>query len=151
ASSVTGLTAGSDTFSGIQRFVGSSSGSTTFVAPGTGGGLSFVGAGSGNTLDLTAFPAGATVDDTSPSSGTALLSTSAADTFSKISCFVGSSQGSMTFRVATGAHSVAGCDESSSPVNFQGQGSGNVLDLGGLNAFAQNPVVVSTGVGTVTG
>jgi Ca2+-binding RTX toxin-like protein len=148
---VTGLTGGSDTFSGIQQFDGPSSGSTTFVAPGSGGGLTFVGAGSGNTLDASAFPSGARVDDTSPSSGTASLSTSAVDTFSNVSCFVGSSQGSTTFVVATGTHPVTGCDESTSPVNFQGQGSSNKLDLSDLSASAQSPVVVSVGAGSVSG
>ena len=147
-SSVTGLTGGIDTFSDIQRFDGPSSGSTTFVAPGSGGGFTFVGNGSGNTLDLSAFPSGARVYDTS---GTASLSTSAADTFSNVSCFVGSSQGSTTFVVATGTHSVTGCDESTSPVNFLGQGTGNTLDLSGLTASAQSPVVVSVGAGSVSG
>jgi Ca2+-binding RTX toxin-like protein len=148
ASSVTGLTGGADTFSDIQQFVGSSSGSNTFVAPGTGGGFTFSGHGSGNTLDFSAFPAGARLDETS---GTAALSASAADTFSNVSCFVGSSQGSTTFVAATGKQTVTGCDESSSPVNFQGQGIGNKLDLSGLNASAQSPVVVSVGAGSASG
>ena len=151
ASSVTGLSGGADTFSDMQRFVGSSSGSTTFVAPGFGGGFTFTGSGSGNTLDFSAFPSGARLDETSPSSGTASLSTSAADTFSKVSCFVGSSQGSTTFVVATGTHAVTGCDETTSPVNFLGQGTGNTLDLSGLSASAQSPVVVSVGAGSASG
>jgi hypothetical protein len=138
------LTGGSDTFSGIQGFVGSHQGSTTFVASGVGGGISFRGEGSGNKLDLSALPPNATVDE---QTGVASFSTSAADTFSSISCFVGSSSGSTTFVAAPGSHSSAGCG----PESFTGQGSSNELDLSSIDATTQTQLVVDIGAGTASG
>ncbi len=51
---------GTDQFSGVSTFLGSSAGGSTFVA-GPAGGYSFQGNGSGNTLDLSAAPSGVTV------------------------------------------------------------------------------------------
>ena len=91
AGTVAGLTSGQDTFSGIATFLGSSSGSTDFVA-GPAGGYDFQGNGSGNTLDLSAVPSGATVTEngdstTSPGVVSGLnsgLGGATSDTFSGI-------------------------------------------------------------------
>ena len=61
AGTVSGLSGGgTDTFSGIASFTGSSAGDATLVA-GPIGGLSFTGQGNGNVLNLSAAPTGTTV------------------------------------------------------------------------------------------
>lgn len=95
SSSVTGSSI-DDAISGFDSFVGSASGSTTFIAP-PGGGYDFTGRGSNNVLDLSAAPSGTTVDvgdDTTASPGgvsglSSGLAGSTADTFAGIQSFAG--------------------------------------------------------------
>jgi len=117
----------SDTFSGIQVFNGSASGSTTFAAPPTGG-VTFLGSGTGNVLDLSTRPSGTTVNVDSAkgtacsTSGTVTgLTGGATDCFSDIQVFNGSTSGSTTFVAPpTGG------------VTFLGSDTGNKLDLSAL-------------------
>jgi hypothetical protein len=134
-----------DTFSGITNFNGPSSGSTTFVVPATGK-YKFVGGNAGgaglNTLDASALPAGTTINDQNA------IGTASQDTFSNVTCFVGSSAGSTTLLAAgtttliskiTGA---TGCDDPNlvaTPL-FEGQGTGNVLNLSSLTAGTSSSV-----------
>ena len=103
----------SDTFSGIQVFNGSTSGSTTFVAPPTDG-VTFLGSGTGNDLDLSALPSGGSVVvDGNPSTndgvvqglspGVGGLTT---DTFSDIQSYTGP-PGAPTGVSATGGNAQA--------------------------------------------
>jgi PASTA domain-containing protein/List-Bact-rpt repeat protein len=137
------LGSGTDLFSGISSFIGSSSGGTTVVA-GSSGGLSFTGKGSDNALSfvhvttsqvqpLEVNLSGATVDslanDTAATGSTTF-------TFSGVQTFVGSSGGNNTFDAGgTGGFT------------FDGGGSaGNALDLGA----AGSGVSVSVPDGTVS-
>jgi hypothetical protein len=147
---VSGLPGGTnDSFSDITSIVGSSAGQTTFVAPGTFAGLSFAGSGGGNTLDTSAFPASSIIDNNPDSSQAdeAILSGSASDSFSGISCFVGSAAGSTTFEAGPAADPAAACDEPGVPhVSFAGQGSGNnTLDI---SAFLPD-TSINVGTGAV--
>jgi hypothetical protein len=128
-----------DTISGFQAFTGSSSGSTTFLAPATGG-IMFTGQGAGNTLDMSQAPAGATVGATVVTGLTAGNGSSTTDTFSGIANFTGSSLGDTTFLApATGG------------IMFTGQGAGNTLDLTSVPATATVTVTSRpSGNGNVT-
>ncbi len=118
-----------DTFSGISSFVGSSSGSTQFVA--AAGGASFTGQGSNNSLSLAPATASSTVD---VGAGTATIGTGT-DTFVDVQSFVGASAGSTTFR-----------PDASTGYAFQGHGTGNTLDLSA--APASSTIDASTGQAT---
>ena len=109
-----------DGFSGISSFVGSTSGSTTFIAASIGG-YSFAGQGSANIFDLGALPAGSAVF---PATGLVTFA-GQSDSFSDVSSFVGSTSGSTTFAAPpTGGET------------FTGRGTGNSLDLSALPAGA---------------
>ena len=105
-----------DTFSGFQQLVGSSSGNTHFIANSQGG-FRFTGQGSGNLLDFTPAAAPVVIDVTALPA-TAQLGASATDLFSGLTGFVGPPVGDSTFD----AGSVAG-------FSFTGQGAGNVADF----------------------
>lgn len=136
---------GSDTFSGIVNFNGPSTGSTTFVLPATGK-FSFTGGNAGgaglNTLDASALSAGARIDNHNPASGTV-----GTTTFSNVTCFVGSKSGGTTLVTAPVPTAVStidgstGCDDPNAvqpqPL-FEGQGTGNALDLSNVAAGASS-------------
>lgn len=105
-----------DTFSGFQQLVGSSSGNTHFVA-GSQGGFRFLGQGAGNLLDFTPAADSAVIDVTAVPA-TAQLGASATDVFNGITGFVGPPVGGSTFD----AGSVAG-------FSFTGQGTGNIANF----------------------
>ena len=146
AGSVTGLSgAGSDTFSGITAFTGSSAGSTDFVA-GPGGAV-FTGQGSGNELDFSAVatgPAAPLVVNAGPgpvngiASGTATAG-STTYVFAGITAFKGSSGGSTDFLAGPGN------------AVFTGQGLGNTLDFSAVPTASAAPLVVNAGPGPVNG
>lgn len=127
--------------SGIQAFIGSSDGFTTFRSDGTNG-LTFTGQGSaGNVLDLGTAPSGTTVTvngDSTSSPGLVVASLSSSESFSGMQAIKGSSSGDTSF--------VAGTAD----VSFIGQGSGNSLDLSGIATSSGSPLTVDTGAGTVT-
>ncbi len=108
----------SDAFSGITRFIGSSSGNNVFTA-GNASGLAFVASGPGNTLDLSGSSSGSSID---ASAGTASIG-SGSDAFSGISSFIGSSSGGNTFTAG-----------SAGGMNFTGPGTGNTLNLSHLSS-----------------
>ena len=131
------LASGSDDFSGISIFVGSSSGNTDFIASGTTGGEHFAGKGSGNTLDLSAIPAsnmagGRTLVSVPAGS---VSSTVSPDSFTGITKFIGSSSGNTSFFTDSGGFTFTG-----------GGTSGNELDLNGPAGES-----VSVPTGQVTG
>ena len=140
---------GNDTFTGFSTFIGPSSGKTTFIAAGSPtSGLKFTGSGPGNAFDASHFPSGAKLDATS---GVATLASSSTDTFSGVSCYVGSSSGGTTFVAPAGQLSNSGCSEFvTPPPNFLGTGTGNVLDLSAVVASKLAPVTVASTTGVVS-
>ena len=156
AGSVTGLSGGgSDTFSGITAFTGSSAGSTDFVA-GPGSAV-FTGQGSGNELDFSAVPTGPSAPlvvnaGPGPVNGIAGGTATAGATtyvFAGIQNFTGSSSGYTEFEVG----SVGG-------LALTGQGTGNTLSFAGvtpgggvqvsLDPNAQGAETAEPGTGTDT-
>ena len=147
AGSVTGLSGGSDSFSGITAFTGSSAGSTDFVArPGS---AVFTGQGSGNELDFSAVPTAPgtpLVVNAGPgpgpvngiASGTATVG-STTYVFAGITAFKGSSDGSTDFLEGPGN------------AVFTGQGLGNTLDFSAVPTGPSAPLVVNAGPGPVNG
>ena len=119
-----------DAFSGVSSFVGSASGSTTFIAAPTPGDT-YTGLGNGNLLDLSGLPAAATVN-----AATGLVTSAGqTDAFSGISSFDGPSGGSTDFIASsTGGYS------------FAGRGSANVLNVNSLPAGTR----LDTATGLVT-
>ncbi|HTX31319.1 MAG TPA: hypothetical protein VMD09_08030 [Solirubrobacteraceae bacterium] len=133
---VASLSGGTDDFSGISKFVGSSAGDNTFT---TGSGnATFTGNGNNNTLDLSSLTAptvnvsGTQVGPTANDTATA---GSVTDTFSDIATFDGSSGGGSTFYPG-----------SAGGLSFNGQGTGNKLDLSVLTS----PVTINTVAGSVS-
>ena len=136
------LASGTDQFSGISHFVGSSSGGTTVQAG--SGPMTFTGAGTGNVLDLSQVTAsqstplsvnvsGATVGGVD--NDTAAVGT-LTDSFTDVSSFVGSADGNTMFQ-ANGAGGFT----------FDGGVSGgNALDL----SAAGSGLSVSVPAGTVS-
>jgi hypothetical protein len=150
-SAVTGLSSGigsstTDSFADIASFTGSSFGTTTFTATGSGG-LTFHGKGTGDSLDLSAAPTGTHINAaTGTASGLAAgIGASTNDAFSGIAAFIGSSSGDTTFTAA-----------SSGGVTFTGAGAGNTLDLSaaptGANVDPVSGAVtgLSPGIGSST-
>ncbi len=124
---VSGLSGGSDTFSGITTVVGSNGGGNTFLA-GPIGGFTFSAAGNTNALNLAAAGSGITIDVggaaaclTGPSDCVLNLAGGTKDQIAGITIFTGSSSGSDTFR----AGSVGG-------FTFTGEGLGNTLDFSSI-------------------
>ncbi len=127
---------GTDLFSGVSAFTGSSAGSATFAA-GSAGGYTFTGSGSGNTLDLSAATAGV---DVSVPAGTVTGLTGGSDSFSGITTFDGSGAGGNTFAAGPGSETfrdtgTAGGDtvdfsqvSSALAVNVSGTTQGGVLN-----------------------
>ena len=143
AGTVTGLTGGgSDEFSNVTHFVGSSLGGTT-VAAGSSG-FSFQGQAMGNALDFSqvatspAAPLWVNVSGHPVGSGlygtvanNVAVVSSVTYSFSDVSSFAGSSDGNTTFLAGgTGGYT------------FGGTGSGNVLDL---SAAGPGPTVAFNG------
>lgn len=123
----------SESFSGISSFVGPDGGDTTFTAGPDSS--SFTGQGSGNELDMSDLSGPLTVNaDTGNASGDGV-----SDTFGGMSTFVGSSSGDTTFVSPT------------TSATFNGEGSGNELDLSALSGSASEPVVVNVSGGLVNG
>ena len=126
AGTVSGLSGGgTDTFSGIASFTGSSAGDTTLVA-GPIGGLSFTGQGNGNVLNLSAAPTGTTVtlngnSTTSPGVVADLdsgLGGSTSDLFSGIQSFSGLPLPTVTALTYTGANQVGINSASTAPATL---------------------------------
>ena len=141
-SMLTGIvTSGSSTgvFSDITTVVGSSAGSTDFVA-GSAGGYTFMGQGAQNSLDLSSATVG--VDVSTQAGSVSGLSSGGNDTFSGISVFVGSAVGGNTFAAGnTGGYT------------FTGEGPGNTLDLsaatsGVIVSMSGTPATVAVPAGT---
>jgi O-antigen biosynthesis protein len=126
---------GTDYFSGIQIFKGSTDGDTTFVA-GSAGGLAFTGQGAGNTLDFSGASSGVTIDLGPNAEGeeTAQLGIGT-DTFTGITTIKGSTAGGNTFLGGPGNYTV------------EGGGGNNTLSY----ADAANPVTIDAATGTATG
>ena len=131
------LSGGSDTFSGISTFVGSSAGDTTFVAGGAGG-YTFEGSGSGNQVDLSADPNSVTANLSTGSIGVASGST---DTVSGISSVVGSSAGGNTFVAGNGSESFAD----------SGSVGGDTLDFSDVATSTSTPLTINVSGGQVNG
>jgi Divergent InlB B-repeat domain/PASTA domain len=135
------LASGSDDFSGISVFIGSSSGSTDFIASGTTGGEQFAGKGSGNTLDLSAIPAttmpgGRTLVSVTGGGAGGVSSIVHPDSFTGITNFIGSATGNTTFFTESGGFTFTG-----------GGTSGNDLDIGA----DVGSTTISVPAGKVTG
>jgi hypothetical protein len=122
------MDSGTDDFSGIDFFIGSSSGGTTVVAGGTA--LTFQGQALGNSIDFSQVLAsqvaplwvnvsgGPVASAYGPLLNNRAESTFATYSFSDVASFSGSSSGSTTFAAG-----------STGPYHFSGGGSGNLLDL----------------------
>ncbi len=127
---VSGLSGGgTDTFSGIASFTGSSSGNTTFAAGPTGG-YSFTGQGTGNSLNLSAANSGITV---SAASGTVSGLSSGTDTFSGIASFTGSSSGNTTLVAGPGSETFGD----------PGTSGHDTIDFSGLSSSSSTPLSIN--------
>lgn len=120
---------GTDDFSGIQTFTGSSAGGNTFKATNTTG-LTFNGAGSGNTLNAAGISLGVTFNVGAGTITDPLLS----DHFAAIQTFDGPSEGATTFQPGTTKN-----------LTFNGSGTGNTLDLSGESASSFSSFTVAMG------
>jgi len=148
ASTVSGFSAGgSDTFSGVASFVGSTAGMTT-LAPGPSA-ISFQGHGTGNELDLSSLASSASVPLSLNVSGTTFngqpSNTAAVGgvtySFSGVSSFTGASDGFTTFFAGpTGGY------------GFNAAGSNNTLDLSaapaGTTAIVNGDTLSNPGIVT---
>jgi hypothetical protein len=112
-------------FSGMQTLVGLSGGNTTFV-PGTGGGQTFTATSGSNLLDVSPLTS-PTVDANAGTISFGALS----DSLSGISSFKGASTGHTTLIAPT------------TTVSFQGQGSGNELDISALSTSPASPAIIN--------
>lgn len=125
-----------NTFTGVQTFIGSSSGDTTLYA----GPVQFAldATGSGNRLDLSALTSSATPVTIDASTGT-ITSGSTTDDFSNVGTFTGPSNGDASFQPGSG-------DET-----FTGNGAGNTVDLSSLTAASSlTASMAGPGAGSVT-
>jgi hypothetical protein len=120
---------GSDAFSGVSRFVGSSAGDTSFVSEGIGGNA-FEGLGSGNSANFSADP-----DSVSANlyTGTVGLGPGAMDTVSDVATVVGSSSGGNDFVVGTSGESFAD----------PGTAGGDTVDFSNVSTSAASGLVVN--------
>lgn len=122
---------GTDSFSGIQTFIGSDGGGNAFISNGANG-LTFTGEGANNSLDLSTAPTGLQINAAGAGGGTVVDGSNVED-FSDIQNFKGSTGGDTDF--------VAG---SAGGLTFTGQGAGNTLDFSG----ASGPTTINTVAGT---
>jgi hypothetical protein len=124
-----------DTFSGINSYIGSSSGSTQFIAG--AGGASFTGQGTDNLLSLSPAPASPTIN---AAAGTATIGTGT-DTFTDVASFIGSNAGSTTFIAGTSSESFADL----------GSAGGDTVDFSGVATGPSTPLTVNLSGSVVNG
>jgi hypothetical protein len=134
---VVGLSGGSDTFSGVSSFIGSSAGGTTFVAGGTGG-YSFEGSGSGNKADFSVDPNPITAN---LSTGTVSVGPGSTDTISDISSVVGSSGGGNSFIAGTQSENFADT----------GSAGGDSLNFSDVPTSTSTPLTINVSGGPLEG
>ena len=128
-------------FSSIGSFVGSSSGSTTFLASGTAGGYSFTGqGGNGNVLSFAGVPAGGPGVSVNLETGSATSSAwSAGDSLAGMQRVIGSVNPDVFFGGPTA-------------VTLVGDGGSDTLSYAGAPAPANVTLAATpTGTGTATG
>lgn len=127
----------SNTFSGVQTFLGSFSGDTT-VAAGSAP-FTFEGFGAGNVLDLSALPSSSSAPATVDVDAGTVTFGAATDSFSGVGAFTGPAGGSATFEAGSGSET------------FNGPGSSNTLDLSAMTGLTSlTAAMTGAGTGQVT-